>query len=114
MPFDCSRKKRIENASPVGRSEAFFSLTELLLIKLLLDSLAQAPSNMHKGNITSQVQTICSNAESMHWVQKCTHHCVRCYSDLELSDTVPARNSAHSNNRGKLSQVSGQLCFKVQ
>lgn len=103
MPFDWSRKKRTENASPVGRSEAFSSLTELLQIKLLLDSLAQAPNSMHKGNISSQVQTICSNEGSSQWVQKCTHHCVRCCSHIELSDTVPTVKSAHSNSRDRLS-----------
>ncbi|GAB5576570.1 tumor protein p63-regulated gene 1 protein isoform X4 [Prionailurus iriomotensis] len=60
------KKKRMENALPVGRSEAFSSLTELLQIKLLLDSLAQTPSSIHKGNISSQVQTVCSNAMRMH------------------------------------------------
>ena len=85
----------MENALPVGRSEAFSSLTELLQIKLLLDSLAQTPSSIHKRNISSQVQTVCSNAIRMHWVRICAHHCVRCCGDIELSNTVPPINNAY-------------------
>lgn len=39
MHFDCSQKNGIKNVSLLRRSEAFFFLTELLQIKLLLDKL---------------------------------------------------------------------------
>lgn len=53
---------------PVGKSEVFSFLTEFLQIKLLVDSLAQTLTSIHKSRILSQVQTICSNIKSVHWV----------------------------------------------